>query len=205
MELLLLGIYTTHTRTFFYRYRDKARRTSFSRNPPKKTTATPPKRVSPKPRLRSFLLPRNPHSLSRTPTPYDFPPRPTFPLVTCSLFDTTSSGVHLKKSPTNPFSSPKLPLRLGSRFYNRYRRSGALGYRYPLFVNRGKPKLFKSFEVASPSVHIALALDGSAGTKRKRTGEMKYYAVRSGFNPGIYTSWKDCLGQITGFKGAKCM
>ncbi|KAH0612202.1 uncharacterized protein H6S33_010254 [Morchella sextelata] len=32
---------------------------------------------------------------------------------------------------------------------------------------------------------------------------MKYYAVRTGFNPGIYTSWKDCLGQITGFKGAK--
>lgn len=31
---------------------------------------------------------------------------------------------------------------------------------------------------------------------------MKYYAVRKGYNPGIYTTWKECLGQVTGFKGA---
>jgi len=37
--------------------------------------------------------------------------------------------------------------------------------------------------------------------KRKRTG--KYYAVRTGHNPGIYTSWRDCLDQVKGFKGAK--
>ncbi|CUS15382.1 unnamed protein product [Tuber aestivum] len=32
---------------------------------------------------------------------------------------------------------------------------------------------------------------------------MKYYAVRAGFHPGVYTAWPDCLSQITGFKGAK--
>lgn len=41
--------------------------------------------------------------------------------------------------------------------------------------------------------------------KRKRVvGEMKYYAVRKGYSPGIYTTWKECLGQVTGFKGATC-
>lgn len=41
--------------------------------------------------------------------------------------------------------------------------------------------------------------------KRKRvTGEMKYYAVRKGCTPGIYTTWKECLAQVTGFKGATC-
>ncbi|RPB26402.1 hypothetical protein L211DRAFT_781480 [Terfezia boudieri ATCC MYA-4762] len=54
--------------------------------------------------------------------------------------------------------------------------------------------------VASPSPPASGAVP-----KRKRvTGEMKYYAVRKGYNPGIYTTWKECLGQVTGFKGATC-
>ncbi|KAI5787074.1 ribonuclease H-like domain-containing protein [Geopyxis carbonaria] len=32
---------------------------------------------------------------------------------------------------------------------------------------------------------------------------VKYYAVRTGHTPGVYTSWNDCLDQIRGFKGAK--
>ena len=45
---------------------------------------------------------------------------------------------------------------------------------------------------------------GSAGTKRKKTGEPKFYAVRVGHAPGIYHTWHECLEQVTGFKGAIC-
>ena len=30
----------------------------------------------------------------------------------------------------------------------------------------------------------------------------KYYAVRKGRNPGIYTSWDSCLKEVKGFSGA---
>ncbi|KAL2149081.1 hypothetical protein VTH82DRAFT_1767 [Thermothelomyces myriococcoides] len=33
--------------------------------------------------------------------------------------------------------------------------------------------------------------------------EPKYYAVRAGFKPGVYTTWAVCQQQITGFKGAQ--
>ncbi|KAK3349273.1 ribonuclease H-like protein [Lasiosphaeria hispida] len=40
--------------------------------------------------------------------------------------------------------------------------------------------------------------------KRKMdANEQKYYAVRSGFKPGVYTSWAICQQQISGFKGAQ--
>ncbi|KAL3466489.1 Caulimovirus viroplasmin-domain-containing protein [Aspergillus heterothallicus] len=42
----------------------------------------------------------------------------------------------------------------------------------------------------------------TAGTKRKRGSAGKYYAVKSGYQPGIYYEWKECLAQVTGFKGA---
>ena len=41
-------------------------------------------------------------------------------------------------------------------------------------------------------------------TKRKRTSEIKYYAVRVGHQPGIYHTWTDCLEQVKGFKKATC-
>lgn len=31
----------------------------------------------------------------------------------------------------------------------------------------------------------------------------KFYAVKSGREPGIYTVWKDCQRQVTGYKGAQ--
>lgn len=31
----------------------------------------------------------------------------------------------------------------------------------------------------------------------------KYYAVRKGYKPGIYTSWKNCEKQVKGFKGCE--
>lgn len=48
------------------------------------------------------------------------------------------------------------------------------------------------------------AATGGIGTKRKRTSEPKYYAVKSGFKPGVYYKWDDCLAQVKGFKGAVC-
>lgn len=56
-----------------------------------------------------------------------------------------------------------------------------------------------SVKSASPAVTIT-----SNGLKRKRTTEPKFYAVRVGFNPGIYHSWADCLKQVKGFKQAMC-
>ncbi|KAK0733031.1 ribonuclease H-like domain-containing protein [Lasiosphaeria miniovina] len=43
----------------------------------------------------------------------------------------------------------------------------------------------------------------SASKKRKMdSGETKYYAVRAGHKPGVYTTWAICQQQISGFKGA---
>lgn len=40
--------------------------------------------------------------------------------------------------------------------------------------------------------------------KRKRKpGEERYYAVRSGRIPGVYTTWQECQSMITGFAGAQ--
>src|SRR5947207_11651770 len=44
----------------------------------------------------------------------------------------------------------------------------------------------------------------TAGTKRKRTTEAKFYSVRDGKTPGIYNTWEECLSQVTGHKGASC-
>ncbi|PYH89752.1 hypothetical protein BO71DRAFT_100318 [Aspergillus ellipticus CBS 707.79] len=41
-----------------------------------------------------------------------------------------------------------------------------------------------------------------AGVKRKRGSTAKYYGVKAGYQPGVYYSWKDCLTQVTGYKGA---
>lgn len=42
--------------------------------------------------------------------------------------------------------------------------------------------------------------DGGGGSDK----EQKYYAVRAGHKPGVYTSWAICQQQISGFKGAMC-
>lgn len=44
----------------------------------------------------------------------------------------------------------------------------------------------------------------SNGTKRKRVAEPKFYAVRVGYQPGIYHTWADCLEQVKGYKKALC-
>lgn len=41
--------------------------------------------------------------------------------------------------------------------------------------------------------------------KRKRKpGEARYYAVRAGRIPGVYTTWEECQQMINGFAGAQC-
>ena len=44
----------------------------------------------------------------------------------------------------------------------------------------------------------------SNGTKRKRSTDPKFYAVRVGHQPGIYHTWRDCLEQVKGYKKAMC-
>ena len=56
-----------------------------------------------------------------------------------------------------------------------------------------------SLKSASPAVSIA-----SAGTKRKRTTDPKFYAVRVGHHPGIFHTWAECLEQVKGFPKATC-
>lgn len=53
---------------------------------------------------------------------------------------------------------------------------------------------------ASPTLNPSVA----AGTKRKRASAAKYYAVKAGYQPGVYYEWRDCLTQVTGYKGAVC-
>ncbi|KAI9845791.1 MAG: hypothetical protein M1838_001529 [Thelocarpon superellum] len=47
-----------------------------------------------------------------------------------------------------------------------------------------------------------VSIASSAGTKRKRGTEPKFYAVRVGHHPGVYHRWHDCLEQVKGFKNA---
>lgn len=56
----------------------------------------------------------------------------------------------------------------------------------------------------SASAH-AVAASQPLSKKRKMGGaEKKYYAVRFGKKPGVYTDWTECQEQISGFKGAIC-
>ncbi|KAI4258000.1 MAG: hypothetical protein LQ352_001390 [Teloschistes flavicans] len=57
-------------------------------------------------------------------------------------------------------------------------------------------------ETASVNSASQAGTNLSAGTKRKRAAEPKFYAVRVGFQPGIYHTWADCLEQVKGFKKA---
>ncbi|KGY15448.1 hypothetical protein PABG_11761 [Paracoccidioides brasiliensis Pb03] len=54
----------------------------------------------------------------------------------------------------------------------------------------------------TPASPVESTTSQASGAKRKRTVEPKFYAVKFGFQPGIYHTWNDCLTQVTGFKGA---
>lgn len=71
---------------------------------------------------------------------------------------------------------------------------------------RGFPKaMFKSFSTLSDAQKFVdneetTTASGGAGGEKVIT---KWYGVRAGRNPGVYTSWQDVLDQITGWKGPK--
>ncbi|KAH8882994.1 hypothetical protein GQ53DRAFT_847147 [Thozetella sp. PMI_491] len=46
------------------------------------------------------------------------------------------------------------------------------------------------------------AAPASGSKKRRMPGEQRFYAVRTGVKPGVYTNWADCQRQISGYKGA---
>ncbi|RSM02146.1 hypothetical protein CEP52_008144 [Fusarium oligoseptatum] len=46
------------------------------------------------------------------------------------------------------------------------------------------------------------ASSGSSSKKRKMDGVQKYYAVRAGFQPGVYLTYPECQQQTSGFRGA---
>jgi ribonuclease HI len=54
------------------------------------------------------------------------------------------------------------------------------------------------------TVTPAAAAEPPSKKRKMDAAEQKYYAVRAGFKPGVYTSWAICQQQITGFKGAQC-
>lgn len=57
---------------------------------------------------------------------------------------------------------------------------------------------------STPASPVESTTSQPVGAKRKRTAEPKFYAVKFGFQPGVYHTWNDCLTQVTGFKGAVC-
>lgn len=44
----------------------------------------------------------------------------------------------------------------------------------------------------------------TASKKRKTDAGPKFYAVKAGFRPGVYTTYAECSAQTAGFKGAVC-
>ena len=65
---------------------------------------------------------------------------------------------------------------------------------------RGFPKaMFKSFTSLADAENFV----NNEGDPTEKKAVTKYYGVRSGRNPGVYTSWQDVLDQITGWKGPK--
>ena len=68
-----------------------------------------------------------------------------------------------------------------------------------------KSTLFLTMENTSPLESTSAPESAvSHGNKRKRGSDIKFYAVRIGYKPGVYSTWADCLEQVKGFKKAIC-
>jgi hypothetical protein len=73
-----------------------------------------------------------------------------------------------------------------------------------------RPEQVPKAEKAVPSSpeNKANIRETMATTSKKRKldepAPTKYYAVKAGHTPGVYTSWSDCQENITGFRGANC-
>lgn len=68
-------------------------------------------------------------------------------------------------------------------------------------VFRPSSRIGQLFVMDETASHLSVS---SAGAKRKRATDPKFYAVRAGHKPGIYHTWNDCLEQVRGFKKALC-
>ncbi len=80
-------------------------------------------------------------------------------------------------------------------------------------LNQGLSAQARMAGVAQPAMQPPMRVQGdddtrststSSSLKRKRKGDHKFYAVRTGHKPGIYHSWPDCQQQVTGYKAAVC-
>lgn len=106
----------------------------------------------------------------------------------------------------------RLPLRLRSR--SRLRYAYLLPGTHPRLLPRGQDKkgqykrkglgYWKLLSPSQPPFRSKLAMSSNS-RKRKLGDEKKFYAVKAGKIPGVYTTWDDCRENITGFKGASCM
>lgn len=70
--------------------------------------------------------------------------------------------------------------------------------------NLGRFTMNRMDDTASAQSASQADTSASNGTKRKRSTEPKFYAVRVGYQPGVYHTWRDCLEQVKGFKKAMC-
>lgn len=71
----------------------------------------------------------------------------------------------------------------------------------------GKSKASPAAEPAGETEDVrsqTATSNASSGTKRKRSNEPKFYAVKTGRKPGVYSNYNDCLAQVKGFKSAVC-
>lgn len=98
----------------------------------------------------------------------------------------------------------KATARCRARHLTKKQRSGLLSaYYYLPTCSANKTKMRSSRKNGGAS---STGASSSATThKRKRKpGEARYYAVRAGRIPGVYTTWDECQSMINGFSGAQC-
>ncbi|KAL2015012.1 hypothetical protein VTK56DRAFT_6528 [Thermocarpiscus australiensis] len=65
------------------------------------------------------------------------------------------------------------------------------------------PSTSRKAAPASSSLPLARTNEPPSKKRKMDAAEQKYYAVRAGHKPGVYTSWAICQQQISGYKGAQ--
>lgn len=59
-------------------------------------------------------------------------------------------------------------------------------------------------EASAASASSSSKASPIAHKRKRKPGEARYYAVRAGRIPGVYTTWDECQSMINGFAGAQC-
>jgi Caulimovirus viroplasmin len=98
-----------------------------------------------------------------------------------------------------------LPTSIGSLWASLGPRSLFSPFRRPFLILEN-PTAIMAAETARVSPSIASSTSNGTFHKRKRPGVdgVKYYAVREGRKPGVYSTWEECLSQVKGHRGALC-